>query len=86
MEMSSKRDSKNQARGCDSVIVRQGIKNECHHHVQESRTFCKARAKGVLMITPRRRCLTEERREFIFGHSPQTPTTRVVRLLYPWNV
>ena len=67
----------------DRVIVRQRMKNECHHHVKESRTFCKARARGVLMVTPRWRCLIEKRREFVFGHSPQTITTRVVRMCYP---
>ena len=34
------------------VIVRQRMKNECHHHVKEPQTFCKARAWSVLMITP----------------------------------
>ena len=33
------------------VIVRQRMKNECHHHVKEPRTFCKARAWSVLTIT-----------------------------------
>ena len=26
------------------VIVRQGMKNKCHHHIQELQTFCKAQA------------------------------------------
>ena len=26
------------------VIVRQGMENKCHHHIQELWTFCKARA------------------------------------------
>ena len=38
---------------CDGVIVRQWMENECHHHVKESRIFCKARARGVLTVTPR---------------------------------
>ena len=28
----------------NGVIVRQGIENKCHHHIEEPRTFCKARA------------------------------------------
>ena len=35
------------------IKVRQGMKNKCHHHIQEPRTFCKARARGVLKITSR---------------------------------
>ena len=65
--------------------MRQRMKNKCHYHVQESQTFCKARARGVLTVTPRRRCLTEEIQEFVFEHSPQTSTTRVVRMRYPRN-
>ena len=38
------------------------------------------------MVTPRRRCLTEERHEFILGHSPQMIATRVVKMRYPRNV
>ena len=28
----------------NGIIVRQGIENKCHHHIKESRTFCKAQA------------------------------------------
>ena len=28
----------------NGVIVRQRIKNKCHHHVKESQTFCKAQS------------------------------------------
>ena len=37
----------------NGVIVRQGMENKCHHHVKEHQTFCKARARSVLMVTPR---------------------------------
>ena len=57
--------------------------NKCHHHVKEPLTFCKARARGVLTVTPRWRCLIEERWEFVFGHSPKKITVRVVRMHYP---
>ena len=30
--------------------------------------------------------LTESRNHLVFGHNPQTLTTEVVRMLYPWNV
>ena len=73
---------KSSMRLCNGVIVRRQMKNECHHHVQEPRTFCKGKARGVLTATSRRRCLTEERREFFFGYSPQTIIVRVVRMRY----
>ena len=38
---------------------------------------------GVLTVTTKKRCLIEERREFVFGHCPQMITTRVVRMRYP---
>ena len=46
---------------CDRVIVRQWMENKCHHYVKEPQTFCKARVRGVLMVTPRRRCLKKVR-------------------------
>ena len=33
---------KSSTRLSNKVIVRQGMKNKCHHHIQEPRTFCKA--------------------------------------------
>ena len=62
------------------------VKNECHHHVKEPWTFCKPRARGILTVTPRRRCLKKTRREFDFGHYPQTLIAKVVRMCYPRNV
>ena len=44
---------KSSTRLCDRVIVRQRMKNKCHHHIKESRTICKVRARGVLTVTPR---------------------------------
>ena len=38
---------------------------------------------GVLTITPRKHSLTEKRHKLVFGHSPQTITTGVVRMRYP---
>ena len=49
----SRRDKKKSSTRLSSrVIVRQRMKNECHYHVKEPWTFCKARARGVLMVTP----------------------------------
>ena len=62
------------------------MKNECYHHVKESQTFCKARERGVLTVMPRKRCLTEERREFFFGHNAQTIATKLIRMRYLRNV
>ena len=66
----------------DRVIVRKRVKNKCYNHVKKLRAFCKARIVSELTLTPIRRALTESRFELIFGHSPQTLTTRVVRKLY----
>ena len=59
------------------------MKNKSHDHVQKPRAFCKAQTVSELMLTPNRRTLTESRHKLVFGHSPQTFTTRVVRKLYP---
>ena len=61
---------KSSTRLYDRFIVRQWSKNKCPHHIKESWTFCKARAWGVLTLTPYERCLTEMRQKLIFGHSP----------------
>ena len=38
-----RRDNKKSSTGLSNgVIIRQGIKNKCHHHVKEPWTFCKA--------------------------------------------
>ena len=71
---------------CDIVIVRKKVKNECHNHVKKPRTFCKVRIVSELTLTPIRRALTKSRFELIFGHSPQTLTTSVVRELYLRNM
>ena len=36
----------------NGVIVRQRMKNKCHHQVKEPRTFCEDRAWSVFTITP----------------------------------
>ena len=61
------------------------MKYKGHHHVQKPRAFCKARTVSELELTPLRRTLTKSRFELIFGHSPQTLITRVVRKLHPKN-
>ena len=66
----------------DRVIVRKRVKNECHNHVKKPRTFCKVQTVSELTLTPIKRALTKSGFELIFGHSPQTLTTRVVRKLY----
>ena len=68
---------------CDGVIVREWIQNKGHHYVYESRTFSKRPTWCKLTLTPIRMALTESSHELIFGHSPQTLTTRIVRKLYP---
>ena len=82
-KMLKKGQQKLSTRLCDRVIVRKKVKNKCHDHVQKLRAFCKAQTISELMLTPLRRVLIESRFKFIFGHSPQTLTTRVVRKLYP---
>ena len=44
---------KSSIRLSNRIIVRQGMKGKCHHHIQESRSFSKGRVRGVLMFTPR---------------------------------
>ena len=51
-EVLKKRQKKASTRLCDRVIVRQWNKSKCHHHIKESRTFCKAQAWGVFLPTP----------------------------------
>ena len=87
MERSFKRDkNKTSRRLCNRVIVRQWSKNKSHHHVKESRTFCKARVCGVLLPTPCGRCLTKMRQKLVSRHSPKTITARVVKICYPRNM
>ena len=71
---------------CDRVIVREWVQNKSHHHVQESRTFSKGLTWCKPTITLIRRALAESRKHLIFGHSPQTLTSRVVKMLYPRNM
>ena len=75
-----KRQKKASTRLYDRIIVRQWSKSKCHHHVKEPRTFCKARASGVLLPTPYGRCLTKVRQKLVSGHSPKTLTIGVVRM------
>ena len=80
--MLKKGQHKSSLRLCDKVRERKRVKNKSHNHVQKLRTFCKVRIVSELTLTPIRRALTKSKFEFIFGHSPQTLTTRVVRKLY----
>ena len=77
---------KSSTRLCDRVIVREWVQNKSHHHIQESRTFSKGLTWCKLMITPIRRALAESRDHIVYGHSPQTLISRVVRMLYPRNM
>ena len=70
---------------CDGVVVRKWMEYKSHHHVYESRTFSKRPIWCKLTITPIRRALTESSHELIFGYSPQTLTTRIIKKLYPRN-
>ena len=67
----------------DRVIVRKKVQNKSHHHVHESRTFSKGQTLCKLTIAPISGTLTESRDHLVFGHSPQTLTIGVVRMLYP---
>ena len=71
---------------CDRVIVRVWVQNKSHHHVHESRTFSKGPTWCELTITPICETLTESGNHLVFGHSPQTLTIGVVRMLYPRNM
>ena len=62
------------------------MENKCHHHVKESRTFLQSLSKGCFNGHPKGRCLTEKRREFVFGYSPQMIVARVVRMRYLGNM
>ena len=82
-EMLKKRKQKSSTRLYDRVIVIEWVQNKCHHHVYKSKTFSKGLTWCKLTIIPIKRALAESRNHLVFGHSPQTLTTRVVRMLYP---
>ena len=67
----------------DRVIVRKRVQNKSHYHVHEYRTFSKGRTWCKLTITPISGTLAKSRNHLIFGHSPQTLITGVVKMLYP---
>ena len=69
----------------DREIVKEWVQNKRHHYVYESKTFSKSRTWCKLMITLIRRALAECKNHLVFGHSPQTLTSEVVRMLYPQN-
>ena len=85
-KMLKKRQQKPSPRLCDGVIMREWMEYKSHHHVYESRTFSERPPWYKLTITPIRRALAESRDHLFFGHSPQTITFRVVRMLYLWNM
>ena len=71
MERSSKKDSKNRARGSVfEVIVRQCMEKKCHHHIKKSWTFLQSPSMGVLALTLYGGCLIEVRQKLVLGHSP----------------
>ena len=59
------------------------MQNKSYDNVKKPRAFSKGRTRAELTITPIRWMLTKRRDEIIFGHSPQTITIGVVRMLYP---
>ena len=81
--MLKKRKQKLSMKLYDRVIVREWVQNKSHHHIYEYRTFRKGLTWCKLTITPIRRVLAESRDHLVFGHSPQTLTIGVVRMLYP---
>ena len=82
-EMAKKGKKKSCTGLYDRVIVRKRVQNKSHHHVHESRTFSKGRTWCKLTITPISGTLAKSRNHLIFGHSPQTLITGVVKMLYP---
>ena len=82
----SNKESKNRAQGFVIVIVREGVQDKSYHHVYESRTFSKGLTWCKLTITPICGTLIESGNHLVFGHSPQTLITGIVRMLYPWNM
>ena len=70
----------------DRVIVREWVQNKSHRHVHESRTFSKGLTWCKLTITLICKTLMESRNHLVFGHSSQTLTTGIVRMLYPWKM
>ena len=85
-EMLKKRQQKLSTRLCDGVIVREWMQNKSQHHVHEFRTFSKRSTWYKETFTLSSRMLTERRHKLIPGYSPQTLTTRVVKMLYPRNM
>ena len=83
---SNKESKKSSMRLYDRVIVREWVQNKSHHHVYESRTFSNGLTWCKLTVTPIRRALAESRDHLVFGHSPLTITSGVVRMLYPRNM
>ena len=65
------------------VIMRKGMKNKRHNHVQKSRAFSKGQTVSELTLTPIRRALIESRNKLVFRHSSLMLTTGVVKMLYP---
>ena len=83
--MLKKRQQKSGTKLCDRIVVREWVQNKSHHRVYESRTFSEGLTLCKLTITLIRRALVESRDHLVFGHSPQTLTSGVVRMLYPRN-
>ena len=71
---------------CDRVIVREWVQNKSHHHIYESKIFSKGLKWCKLTITLIKRALAKSKDYLFFGHSPQTLTSGVVRILYPRNM
>ena len=71
---------------CDRVIVREWVQNKSYHHVYESRTFSKGLTWCKMTVTSIRRAFVESRDHLVFGHSLQTITSGVVKMLYPQNM
>ena len=85
-KMLKKRQQKSSTRLCDRVVVKEWVQNKSHHHVYESRTFSKGVTWCKLTISPIRRVLAQSRDHLVFGHNPQTLISKVVRMLYSWNM
>ena len=67
------------------VIMRKRMKNKSHNHVKKPRAFSNGQTRSELTITPIGWTLIKSGNKLIFGYSPQTLTTEVVRILYPWD-
>ena len=69
-EMLYQRKQKSSIGLSNRVIMRKGMKNKSHNHVQKPRAFSKGRIVSELTLTLIRRALKKSKNKLVFGHSP----------------